>query len=100
MHKVHLATHIHYETVGGVAVDWINDKVYFSFGDTGSNSVNPNHLGVYDITNGTYNEIILTPTSVFRDLTVDPIAGYVAIELCCSFSRNCYYHPFQISSSR
>ena len=57
-------------------MDWINDTVYFSYGDTGSNLVNPNHLAVYDITTGTYNEIILTPTSLFHDLAVDPINGY------------------------
>ena len=60
-------------------MDWINDKVYFSFGDTGSNLVNPNHLAVYDITTGTYNEIVMTPTSVYHDLAVDPMAGYLVV---------------------
>ena len=75
-------------------MDWINDKVYFSFGDTGSNSVNPNHLAVYDITNGTYNEIVLTPTSVYHELAVDPIAGYAYLELCCTFLKKLFIPNF------
>ena len=62
---------------GGVAVDWINDKVYFSFGE-----VTPDHLVIYDIHTGSYDEInmtiavITTSCFIFYDLAVDPIDGY------------------------
>ena len=60
--------------IGGLAVDWIRDKIYFSFGDPGSNTINPNHLAIYDITAGQYNEINPTTTyTVYHDLAVDPV---------------------------
>ena len=54
-------------------MDWINDKLYFSFGDPGSNLVNPNHLAVYDITaGGGYVEI--TPSDgPYHELVADPL---------------------------
>ena len=58
-------------------MDWINDKVYFSFGDTGSNLINPNHLAVYDITTGEYSEIVTSSYAVYFDIAVDPIAQLV-----------------------
>ena len=54
-------------------MDWINDKVYFSFGDPDSNSVNPNHLAIYDISAGEYNEITTLSYSVYFDIAVDPV---------------------------
>ena len=57
-------------------MDWINDKVYFSFG-----APSPDHLVMYDISTGMQNEIIISPVpaSYFYDLAVDPIAGYVLL---------------------
>ena len=68
--------YIYYVITGGLAVDWMNDKIYFSFGDPGSNLVNPNHLAIYDITTSGYTEI--TPATivayrVYHDLAVDPL---------------------------
>ena len=59
---------------GALAVDWVNNKVYFSFGDHGSNLVHPNHLAIYDITTSQITEITsaITSNAVFRDLAVDP----------------------------
>ncbi|CAI8022716.1 hypothetical protein GBAR_LOCUS13319, partial [Geodia barretti] len=58
----------------GLAVDWINDKVYFSYGDTGSNLVDPNHLAIYNMATGVHIEITpATPHARFHDLAVDPI---------------------------
>ena len=62
------------ETTGGLAVDWINDKLYFSFGDPGSNLVNPNHLAVYNITAGGDYVEITTSDGPYHELAVDPIA--------------------------
>lgn len=59
-----------------MAVDWINDKIYFSFGDPGSNLVNPNHLAIYDLSTGVYTEItpaINTVYKVYHDMAVDPL---------------------------
>ena len=61
---------------GGLAVDWINDRIYFSFGDYGSNLVNPNHLAMYDLDNGVVTEITSAIALVykkFHDLAVDAI---------------------------
>ena len=60
---------------GGLAVDWVNDKIYFSYGDPGSNSLSPKHLAIYDIATGGYVEIssIVDDHAVFHDLAVDPI---------------------------
>ena len=63
-----------YQNTGGVAVDWINDKVYFSFGDVGSELVTPNHLAIYDITTGEYSEIMTSSPAVYDDIAVDPVA--------------------------
>ena len=53
----------------------MNDKIYFSFGDPGSNLVNPNHLAIYDITTGQYDEINpSTIYAVYHDLAVDPLS--------------------------
>ena len=55
-------------------MDWVNDKVYFSYGDPESILVNPNHLATYDMATGVHNEITPTsPHSKFHDLAVDPI---------------------------
>ena len=76
-----------------MTVDWINDKLYFSFGDGA-----PDHLAIYNITTGTYNNMALSTASVFYDLAVDPIDGYVMKHsltvamhhtLCCSV----FFHP-------
>ena len=55
-------------------MDWVNDKVYFSFGDFGSTTVNPNHLAIYDIATGAVTEItsVMPIHAVFHDLAVDP----------------------------
>ena len=63
-------------TTGALAVDWINNKVYFSFGDHGSTTVNPNHLAIYDMCTGEVTEITsaVDSNAVFHDLAVDPNA--------------------------
>ena len=70
---------------GGLAVDWINNKLYFSFNDPHSLLDYPNHLAYYDLTTGAIEEITETvtqqqvletpasPFTVFRDLAVDPL---------------------------
>ena len=55
-------------------MDWINDKLYFSFVDAGSDSVNPNHLAVYDITAGGGYVEITTSDGPYFELVVDPVA--------------------------
>ena len=65
----------HIQTLGALAVDWINDKIYYSFGDYGSLEVNPNHLAVYDISTGANTEITANVNqqyAVFHDIGVDP----------------------------
>ncbi|CAI8037176.1 Low-density lipoprotein receptor-related protein 2, partial [Geodia barretti] len=60
----------------GLAVDWINNRVYYSFGDFGSLTVNPNHLAVYDMSTGTTTEItaVIDQThAVFHDIAIDPL---------------------------
>ena len=60
---------------GGLGVDWINDKVYFSFSRNGDI---PNHLAVYDITTGGYSEVVVTSScAVYYDVYVDPINQFV-----------------------
>ena len=57
-------------------MDWINNRVYYSFGDFGSLTVNPNHLAVYDMSTGTTTEItaVIDQThAVFHDIAVDPL---------------------------
>ena len=57
-------------SLGGLAVDWINNKVYFSYGIP-----NPNHLAVYDMATGGHSVITpTTPHNKFHDLAVDPVA--------------------------
>ena len=68
-------------------MDWINDRVYFSFNSPDSQLDYPNHLAFYDMTSGTLHEITgtishfqglnnhRTPITVFRDMAVDPVAG-------------------------
>ena len=54
----------------------MNNKIYFSFGDPGSNLVNPNHLAIYDMATGVYTEInpsTIAAYSVYHDLAVDPL---------------------------
>ena len=54
----------------------MNDRVYYSFGDFGSLTVNPNHLAVYDMSTGTTTEItaVIDQThAVFHDIAVDPL---------------------------
>ena len=53
-------------------MDWINDNVYFSFGDPA-----PNHLVTYDITTRMHNDITPEPVFYSYDLAVDPIGGYI-----------------------
>ena len=79
--NVQLFLRIHFQvngisikTAGGLAVDWINDKLYFSFGDPGSNLVNPNHLAVHDITAGGGYVEITTSDGPYHELVVDPVA--------------------------
>ena len=60
---------------GALAVDWVSDVVYFSFGDGSSSLANPNHLAIYNITSRGHTEItcISEEYAVFHDLAVDPI---------------------------
>ena len=55
-------------------MDWINDKLYFSFGPQ-SDSVNPSHLAVYDITAGGARDYVEITTSngPYHELVVDPV---------------------------
>ena len=60
-------------------MDWINNKMYFSFGDEGSNLVYPNHLAYYDLATSAVTDITsaITTNAVFHDLAVDPDAQWV-----------------------
>ena len=63
---------------GGLAVDWVHDNIYYSFGDFGSNTINPNHLAVYNLTTGATFEMTAAINQlygVFHDLAVDPLEG-------------------------
>ena len=55
-------------------MDWMNDKLYFSFGDSGSQEVNPNHLAMYDISTEEYNDITTQSiASIYYNIAVDPV---------------------------
>ena len=55
-------------STGGLAVDWINYKVYFSY-ESDTNS----HIAVYDITTGEYSDVLTSSShSVYYDIAVDP----------------------------
>ena len=58
-----------------MAVDWINDKVYFSSSNPDLPQVWPDLLSVYDITTGETD--VVTPDTVqydlYYDLAVDPV---------------------------
>ena len=51
----------------GLAVDWINDNLYFSY--AGSTSY---HMAIYNITGGGNWEVIQTSNSRFYEIAVDP----------------------------
>ena len=52
----------------GLAVDWINDNVYFSYyGYQGSTN-----MAVYDITTGEYPEIVTSSSYSIYSIAVDP----------------------------
>ena len=54
--------------IGGLAVDWINDKVYFSY-----EGFILSHIAVYDISTGGYSGVLTsTSFSVYYDIAVDP----------------------------
>ena len=55
----------------GLAVDWINDKLYFTFAGTSSNTY---HMAIYNITTGGDYEIILTSNVRYYEIAVDPVA--------------------------
>ena len=69
-------------------MDWINDKVYFSFGDP-----TPNNLVIYDITTGMHYDITPAPASSFLDLALDPFGGYILSENYHQTLYFCYFNP-------
>ena len=70
---------------GGLAVDWVNDRLYFSYSSAGSSLDQPKHLAYYDLVSGYVTEITdavveeerrirpRSPFSLFFDLAVDPV---------------------------
>ena len=69
----------------GLAVDWVNDRLYFSYNDPDSSLNRPNRLAYYDLTTGEETEITSTiyqqelaikprsPFTLFFDIAVDPV---------------------------
>ena len=53
----------------GLAVDWINDKLYFSY----AGSTNNYHMAVYDIVGENW-EVLLTSSVRYYEIAVDPMA--------------------------
>ena len=53
----------------GLAVDWINDKLYFSYRGSGNNY----HMSVYNIVGESW-EVMLTSSTRYYEITVDPMA--------------------------
>ena len=52
--------------IGGLSVDWINNKIYF---------VN-NFIGVLDFTNNQFMKLITTSVGYLEDILVDPTTRY------------------------
>ena len=55
----------------GLAVDWINDKLYFSYAGTAANTY---HMATYDIIAGGDFKIIMTSSVRYYEIAVDPVA--------------------------
>lgn len=70
-------TDLFIHTSVGLAVDWINDRIYYSFSTTSTTL--PNHLAVYDISTGENTDITVVVdenrTTVIYDIAVDPLEG-------------------------
>ena len=55
----------------GLAVDWMNSKIYFT-------DATKDIIGVYDLTSSNYSALIGTGNNTRpRSIVVDPSAGYV-----------------------
>lgn len=71
--------------VDGLAVDWVNNRLYFSYNSPESTMNQPNHMAYYDLATGGITDLTLTvfmeevlnnprsPYTLFYDMAVDPV---------------------------